>query len=196
MVGRARRSVLFTLLLAAAMAALVALAGTMQEAKAAAINEKIVFVSDRTTGTGVNNPTGDFEIFKMNPDGTGIKQLTTNQVKDDRPTLSPDGKKIVYVSEGIQTSNPEGDREVYGMSALDGSGQTNLSYNGVNDYGANFSPDGTKVAYLSTGVQPTNPEGDFDVYVANASDGTDEKNLSNNGAGEDDSSPDGGRQAM
>ena len=61
---------LFTLVLVAALAAL---AGTMREAEAAS-PEKIVFVSDRAKGTGVNNPTGDTEIFKMNPDGTGVRQ--------------------------------------------------------------------------------------------------------------------------
>jgi len=32
--------------------------------------EKIVFTSDRTTGTGGNNPTGEDEIFVMKPDRT------------------------------------------------------------------------------------------------------------------------------
>ena len=184
-VGGARSALLFTLVLAAALAALVTMAGTMREAKAAASNEKIVFASDRTTGTGVNNPTGDQEIFKMNPDGTGLKQLTTNQVKDARPTLSPNGKKIVYVSDGIQTSNPQGDQEVYIMNVLDGSGKKNLSNNGANvreNYPV-FSPDGTKIAYESEGIQPSNPEGDDEVYRVNALDGTGKKNLSNNGLG-------------
>ncbi|MBA2713912.1 MAG: hypothetical protein H0U55_10235 [Rubrobacteraceae bacterium] len=59
---------LLLLALGAILAALVA--GTAQQAEAA-FTEKIVFVSTRTTGTGVDNPTGDYEIFKMNPDGTG-----------------------------------------------------------------------------------------------------------------------------
>ena len=35
-------------------------------------NGLIVFASTRTTGPGVNNPTGDLEIFTMNPDGSGL----------------------------------------------------------------------------------------------------------------------------
>jgi len=54
----------------------------------------------------VDNPEGDYEIFKMNPDGTGLKQLTKNAVGDFEPTLSPDGQKVVYVSYGAQPSNP------------------------------------------------------------------------------------------
>src|SRR5829696_2606372 len=54
-------------------------------------NGKIVFQSERTTGTGVDNPTGDSEIFTMNPDGTGVTQLTFNTAFDGTPTFSDDG---------------------------------------------------------------------------------------------------------
>ncbi|MDQ5826957.1 MAG: hypothetical protein M3441_22520 [Chloroflexota bacterium] len=133
-VGKARSALLFTLVLAAA---LVALAGTMREAEAAS-PEKIVFVSARTTGKGVNNPTGDYEIFRMNPNGTGVKQLTFNTVFDSRPMLSPDGQKILYHSQGAQPSNPEGDQEVYVMNASDGSGKKNLTNNNVRDFYAEW----------------------------------------------------------
>lgn len=48
---------------------------------------------------------------------------------DFRPTLSPDGKKIAYESIGAQSSNPEGDSQIYLMNALDGSKQKNLTNN-------------------------------------------------------------------
>ena len=132
--GKARKSVLLALVLGAVLAALVTLVGMAQQADAA-FTEKVVFASHRTTGTGVNNPTGDSEIFKMNPDGTGVKQLTTNKVTDFGPVLSPDKTRVAYNSLSIQTSNPEGEYEVYRMSVLDGTGQTNLtdndSYDGV-----------------------------------------------------------------
>ncbi len=44
----------------------------------------------RLGGTGVNNPTGDSEIFIMNPDGTSVRQLTFDEATDyrqDRGTL-------------------------------------------------------------------------------------------------------------
>jgi Tol biopolymer transport system component len=190
-VGKARSTVLFTLLLAVVLSALVATAGTMRQAEAAVSNEKIVFVSDRTTGTGVNNPTGDLEIFKMNPEGTGVRQLTSNKIDDYRPNLSPGGKKIAYTSEGIQTSNPQGDEEVYVMNALDGTGKKNLSNNGgsADDDYPIFSPDGKRVAYESDGKQNSNPQGDDEVYGVNVLDGTGKRNLSNNGADVLDSTP-------
>src|SRR5918994_5050765 len=128
--GKRRSAVLLSLAVGVSLSAAVALAGTAPRAEAA-FTEKIVFISNRTTGTGVNNPTGDLEIFRMNPDGTGLKQLTFNQATDAMPTLSPDGTKIAYLSLGVQTSNPEGDEDLYRMNALDGTGKRNLSNNGA-----------------------------------------------------------------
>ncbi len=172
-----------SLALAAILAGVVATAGTARQAEAALPN-KVVFISNRATGTGVDNPTGDYEIFSMNPDGTSVKQLTFNEVNDFDPTLSADRTKIAYQSEGIQTSNQEGDAEVYVMNAVDGSGKKNLSNNGssIEDYAPVFSPDGTKIAYQSQGSQISNPEGDFEIYRMNALDGSGQTNLTNDPA--------------
>ncbi len=181
--------VLLSLAIGATLSAAVVLAGAAQRAEATT-SQKVVFVSDRTEG--VDNPTGDNEIFTMNTDGTGVKQLTFNSVDDAEPALSPDGTKIAYMSRGDQTSNPENDGEIYMMKASDGSGKKNLTNNGdgVDDYSPIFSPDSKKVAYSSQGVQPSNPEGEYDVYRVNASDGTVNKNLTNNGADVRDFFPD------
>ena len=187
---------LLTLVLAAALSALMTVAGTVREAQAA-LPENIVFASNRTTGKGVDNPTGDREIFTMNPNGTGVKQLTFNVGNDVEPALSPDGKKIAYMSQAQQTSNPQGDWEVDVMNALDGSANTNLTDNGVyvDDSVPVLSADSQKIAYQSSGAQTSNPEGDDEVYVMNAPDGTGKKNLSNTYLGVDDFaadfSPDG-----
>ncbi len=80
-------------------AGLLALAGTEPaEAAFPRTNSKIVFQSQRTTGTGVNNPTGDDEIFAMNLDGTGVTQLTKNAADDFCPAWSPNGAKIAFES--------------------------------------------------------------------------------------------------
>ena len=39
---------------------------------------RIAFASNRTAGEGVDNPTGDYEIFTIRPDGTDLSQLTHN----------------------------------------------------------------------------------------------------------------------
>src|SRR5215212_5940123 len=133
--GRTRSAVLLSLVLGAALAAVAALGGMARQAEAAS-TEMVVFVSNRTMGKGVDNPTDDNEIFRMNPDGTSVRQLTFNDVDKDESALSPDGQKIAYVSEGVQTSNPEGDDEIYRLSTLDGTGKKNLTNNGdgVDDF--------------------------------------------------------------
>jgi Tol biopolymer transport system component len=179
-VGRARSVALLSLALGTALSAVVALAGVAHQADAAS-PEKIVFASERTTGKGVDNPTGDAEIFRMNPNGTGVRQLTFNQAIDTRPLLSPDGQKILYRSQGSQTSNPQGDQGVYVVNASDGSGQKNLTNNAlVADQNPYFSPDGQKIAYTSQGEQASNPEGDPEIYRVNTLDGLGKKNLTNN----------------
>src|SRR5215210_9369963 len=158
-------AVLFAVALAAG---LLMLAGTKPaEAAFPGINGKIAFMSDRTTGAGVDNPTGDFEIFTINQAGTGLTQLTTNTADDGLVEWSRSGKKIVFVSDR------DGNAEVYTMN-LDGSAQTNISNDASSDSLPTFSPDGTKVAFRSdrtTGVGVDNPTGDLEIFTINL-DGT------------------------
>ena len=158
--------------------------------------KKIAFTS---RGAQTSNPEGDSEVYVMNAlEGSDKENLSNNGggVSEDVPEFSPDGTKIVYQSSGAQTSNPEGEAEVYVMNAVDGTGKKNLSNNGggIGDLGPIFSPDGTKIAYLSRGTQTSNPEGDYEIYRMNALDGSGKKNLSNNGDGVIDESPDWGVQ--
>jgi hypothetical protein len=100
--------------------------GTQAEAP---FPDRIVFASNRVAGKGVDNPTGDREIFRMNPNGTGVRQLTFNGEHDGETVLSPDGTKSASMSRGDQTSNPKGDWEIYVVNAADGSGNRNLTNN-------------------------------------------------------------------
>jgi Tol biopolymer transport system component len=189
--GTGKKTRLLALALGTLLAAQVAMIGVTEREAQAVSTEKIFFDSNRTTGQGVNNPTGDYEVFKMNPDGTGVRQLTTNKVDDYRAILSPDGKKVAYVSKGIQTSNPQGELDVYIMSALDGKNRKNLTNNGsgVEDDDPVFSPDGKRIAYESDGKQTSNPQGENEIYAMNALDGTGKRNLTNNGSGVEDTVP-------
>jgi Tol biopolymer transport system component len=189
--GKINRTVLMSLALAAMLAGVVALLGTARQAEAA-LGGKIVFQSNRSAGTGVNNPTGDNEIFSMKPDGTGLKQLTFNTVEDYNPVLSPDGTKVAYETHGKQPSNPEGDIEIYRVNTLDGSEVKNLSNNGgedVYDTRPAFSPDGTRIAYRSNGTPTSNPEGEPEIYRMSVLDGKGKKNLSNSDSGVEEDYP-------
>ena len=82
-------------------------------------NGKIAFSS---------NTDGDFEIYVMNADGTGVIQLTSNDdVIDVEPSWSPDGTKIAFASDRDHLL-----REIYVMNA-DGTGVTRLTDNAVTD---------------------------------------------------------------
>jgi len=144
-------------------------------------------------GIQPSNPEGDFEIYLMNADGADHRNLTNTAggISDFDATLSPDGESVAYVSAGVQASNPEGDDEIYAINA-DGTGRRNLTdtANGVQDDFPDFAPNGMKIAYTSDGVQASNPEGDAEVYVMNALDGTDQRNLSRTGSNVTDVQPD------
>jgi Tol biopolymer transport system component len=84
----------------------------------------------------------------------------------------------------------DGNSEIYLMSA-DGSGQVNLTNNLANDYGATWSPDGSKIAFISE------RNGNNEIYVMNA-DGSGQVNLTNNLANDYSAtwSPDGAKIAF
>lgn len=102
-------------------------------------NGRIVFESDRTTGPGVDNPEGDDEIFTVEPDGTGLSQVTFNGSDDFDPAFSPDGQKIAYLG-GFETKSGfvEG---IYKMKTA-GSGKTRIIKNESGSYyrGLDWAP--------------------------------------------------------
>src|ERR671916_2885491 len=141
------RRLLVALVMAAAVAAMmlaVVMVVGARPAQAAypGANGKIVFESDRTTGTGVDNPTGDFEIFTMNKDGTGLTQLTHNTASDYGPSFSADGSVVVFASDQV------GNYEIYRMDS-DGTDQRRLTNNTVPDENPTISPNGFTIAYES-----------------------------------------------
>lgn len=82
-----------------------------------------------------SNRIGQTDIYVVNPDGSGITNLTNGFGGSD-PVWSPDGSKILFGDSG----------EIYVMNA-DGSERTNIS-NSL-EYNATYvwSPDGTKIAF-------------------------------------------------
>jgi len=40
----------------------------------------------------------DFDLYKINVDGTGLERITYNPTFDGFPMFSPDGKKLVFAS--------------------------------------------------------------------------------------------------
>ena len=134
--------------------------GSRLAADSAQASSKIAFMSDRD---------GGFEVYVMNADGSGQRNLTRHPGPDNRAhTLSPDGRRIAFVT------RRDGNNEVYVVN-VDGSGQRNLTRNAANDGSPAWSPDGRRIAFVS--VRDGNPE----IYVMNA-DGTGQRRLTRNAA--------------
>ena len=107
------------------------------------LNGRIAFHSTRDID-------GDFEIYVMNADASGVTQLTRNTVNEFDPIWSPDGKQIAFgrcldVCDAVVIN-------------ADGSGERVLFHDG---FPRAWSPDGTRIAFSTNG----------EVYVMNA-DGT------------------------
>ncbi|GAB5382827.1 MAG: hypothetical protein Alis3KO_40720 [Aliiglaciecola sp.] len=106
-----------------------------------------------------------------------MTSLNTYAAADMAGVISPDGKKIAFVTDR------EGDYEIY-VANRDGSNPTNLSFNRGQDLWPTWSPNGSQIAY-SHGAGST---GQRFVYIIN-SDGSNKTRLTE--GNDPDFSPDG-----
>jgi YD repeat-containing protein len=110
--------------------------------------DRIVWVTDRL---------GNWTIWSMNPDGSGKKQLTSDDVISGWPSWSPDGKELTYWSWDVMTDTGD----IWKMNT-DGSGKVKLTTDGSFKGPPMWSPRGDRIAYTSE------LGGNLEVYVMNA----------------------------
>jgi len=119
--------------------------------------EKIVFWSlrDATWMWNYNmnwNQLGDrnYEIYIMDPDGKNQVNLTNNSDMDLVPSLSPDGKKILFMSDRKwEPDNKVDDNWDIFIMDVDGGNVKNLTGNLKPDFMPSWSPDGTMIVFCS-----------------------------------------------
>ena len=138
--------------------------------------KRIVFVSQRDghfrSRFGITS-----EIYVIDADGMNEQRLTENPQNDWFPSWSPDGKRIVFVSQrdGHFETKFGITSEIYVIDA-DGMNEQRLTENPQNDWFPSWSPDGERIAFASDGKGEL--EG-FEIYVMDA-DGGNPKNLTKN----------------
>ena len=92
----------------------------------------------------------DFDIFVMNADGTGLRQLTSGPERDTQASWSPDGKLVSFVRVKDESSEPS-----IWIVASDGSNAHRIAAGGS----AAWAPDGKRLAVGGFGLTLMNPDG-------------------------------------
>jgi Tol biopolymer transport system component len=136
----------------------------------------LAFASDRF---------GDFEIFVVNADGSGMTRITAHAGNDMFPTWSPNADFLVFSGERLPFN-----RELYRVDR-EGEETFNLTQFPGGEVQASWSPDGAKIAFV--GQRDLNME----IYVMDA-DGSNQTRLTHNRAydGNPTWSPDGSKIAF
>ena len=133
--------------------------------------DKIVFTSQRN---------GDLDIYTVNLDGSGLKQLTNELGYDGGPFFSWDGTKIVY-----RSFHPKTTEEIKRYKDLlaqeliepsnfqimimdtDGSNKRQITHNKFANFAPFFSPDNKHIIFCSNigSTDPRRP--DFNLWMIN-----------------------------
>jgi Tol biopolymer transport system component len=107
---------------------------------------------------------GQLEIFVMNADGSGKRQVTANGASNFAPYFHPDGKRIIF-SSNVDTRSVEG-RPAFHLYLVndDGQGLERVTYEGTFNSFPMLSPDGKKLVWVSD--RGAKVPGEFNVFLA------------------------------
>ena len=105
--------------------------------------EHIVFASERDRHIQVKHGWLTSEIYVMDADGGNPQNLTNHPEDDGSPSWSPDGKRIVFMSD---RDEPLLYFDIYVMDA-DGNNLQRLTNNPRDDRDPSWSPDGKRIVF-------------------------------------------------
>ncbi|HJP67163.1 MAG TPA: protein kinase [Actinomycetota bacterium] len=107
--------------------------GTDSDAAWSPDGRRIAFASSRA---------GNWDVYVINIDGTGLKRLTTSPATERTPTWTEDGRSIAYMSDAGPAKN------IWMMNA-DGTDQRQITREGSENFEPAWSPDGTHFVFVS-----------------------------------------------
>jgi Tol biopolymer transport system component len=100
---------------------------------------RIAFISGSKTNSS-------YEVWVMNADGSGRRQVTKTSVAEQEPGWSPDGTKLVYASNSFDKDR-QTDLEIWTIN-VDGTERRQLTNNSSSETQPAWSPDGSRIAFV------------------------------------------------
>jgi Tol biopolymer transport system component len=97
---------------------------------------------------------GRSDIFVVQPDGSGLKNVTHDAAGEANAVWSPDGTRIAFLRSEVTA----GTSDVYVIDA-DGTGLEQVTRSGHVGSGPTWSPDGTRLAYVDEGLRVIGVDG-------------------------------------
>ena len=132
---------------------------------------------------------GNPEIYTLHADGSGLARLTDDPASDDSPAISPDGKRIVFLTarHDPEPKFPNFKYELYVMDIDGGNLQRLTTTDAAEDHPA-WSPDGSRIIFDAD----YDGDGFYEIYTIHL-DGSSLTRLTSNAANDQfaDWSPDG-----
>ena len=146
--ARLKRSVILLLLFALVVGAVVMAETDVRLNNDTVVNQanKVAFASKRD---------GNYEIYTINDDGTGLKRLTYSKHDDLKPQWSPDGSKIMYLSKKRR-------KTAIMVMDSDGSSQMLLADECAHEYPPLWSPDSSQILFVARSNSK------YRIYTVNA----------------------------
>jgi Tol biopolymer transport system component len=103
----------------------------------------------------MSDPTGNFEIYLLDPSNESIESLTANPGFDGYPHFHPDGQSLLFTSERSGRS-----QDIYRMSR-EGTGLLRLTEAEGRDITPVYSPDASRIVFVSERDE------DLEIYIMN-----------------------------
>ena len=128
---------------------------------------RIVFTSNRDGNYDLT------QLYVMNADGTNQHRIYYSDAMSQRPTWSPDGRQIVFAND--KEDSRSGNFEIFAIEPETALAEKRLTFRRRFDVSPIFSPDGTRIAYVS------NADGNSEIYLM-GSDGSGTVRLTRNAA--------------